>query len=65
MLGKGYTFTHDRFRQQIPGVKVAASPYKQMVVTKVTPYSVYYAEVGDTKGRWVMDRNDFTRKFGV
>lgn len=61
---RGSTFTHDRFRQQIPGVRCADSPFEAMVVTRVTATTVWYGpDDGTGRGGWLLDRADFERRF--
>lgn len=63
-LAKGDRFRHDRFREAVPGVRVADSPYQLMQVTRVTKALVYYRVAdGDTKGQWVADRTDAEHRF--
>lgn len=63
-LARGVRFRHDRFREAVPGVRVADSPHQVMRVTRVTNVSVYYRRDDEhTRGDWVMDRADAERRF--
>ena len=59
----GDAFTHKRFRENVPGVKIKDQPFMQMKVTRTDPHTVWYS-AADGKGSWRMDRAQFEQEYG-
>ena len=55
----GQRFEHARFRQSLPGVRVADSPHEICRVTRTTATSVYYRTDDGAGNRYVIDRDRF------